>query len=271
MEENKEVNDINIHSETADKVIDVVVNSTKQTRNALDKNTAKSVNKFFQLLSSTKLGVAIDAYIEERPYKLEQARQKMLEKYNKIPTENLIEPRTSNVLTVAKEFDYYLDEEHIKEMFINILISDMDTRKHNNVLPSYIDVVKQLSKEDAEFLVLLKNKKLINDLPISRMKLETTKDSTFNYVSDYYICLHDNEYIPIKQLVLDNLLRLNIIQIPYDIYVPNITCYNDIFNILKEKPDFKAYLSSKEKILKNTKEKLRFTDFGKNFIDICLS
>ena len=57
MEENK---DINIHSETADKIIDAVVNSTEQTRNALDTNTSKGVNKFFQLLAATKAGIAIE-------------------------------------------------------------------------------------------------------------------------------------------------------------------------------------------------------------------
>lgn len=191
-------------------------------------------------------------------------------KASKIPNENLIEPRVNILGPTIEGLKYNLDEEYIKEMFTNILLCDMDNRKQNNVLPSYINIVNQLSQQDAEFLALLNSKNLVKDLPISRLKLVSTENDTFCYMSKYFICLNSYEYLQINQLTLDNLLRLNIVTIPSTIYIANISYYDDIFNIVKKQPAFIKYQDISNKRLENTKEKLIFTDFGKNFINICL-
>lgn len=263
MEENK---DINIHSETADKIIDAVVNSTEQTRNALDTNTSKGVNKFFQLLAATKAGIAIDTYIAERPYKLEQAKQKMLEKYNKIPKENLAEPTPSLCLNVAREFDYYLDEDHIKEMFTNILVSDMDNRKNTKVHPSFINIVKELSKYDAKILELLKNEYDIENF-IIRPKYVLEKG--FILVNNDIFLINKKDIHTISDIVINTLCRLNLIEIDFLNFKTDEAKYEDAFNELKKHippidlPNFKK--------IDYDKGILKITKLGQDFIDICLS
>ena len=147
--------DLNIKSGTLDKGIDLIADSTKETRNILDNKTAGGLNKLLELLKSTNIGIKMDTYIAERPYKLEKAMKKMKEKYDKIPDENKIEPSSYIALKGIQELNYCLDEEHLKEMFSNLLVSDMDSRNKNKVLPSFIEIIKQLNKADAEFLTLL--------------------------------------------------------------------------------------------------------------------
>lgn len=265
MEENK---DINVHSETVDKVIDIVANSTEQTRNVLDKNMAGFVDKFFQLIASTPLAIKIESYIAERPYKLEQAKQKMLEKYNKIPTENLTEPRTSTVLTVAKEFDYYLDEEYIKEMFINILISDMDNRKQSKVHPSFINIVKELSQEDAK--ILKKLKELCNlEESIIRLKYVNPNSKAFLLVNNNIFIITSTEAFEVSYIVLNNLIRLGILEIDFTVYNSNDKIYETIFEHLKTtvKPTSVSELSEVD----FDKGLIKITELGEAFIDICLS
>jgi len=69
--------DINMESNTINKALDIVSESSKETRSALDTNTAKGINKIFELMKSTKLGIKVDAYIDERHYKLEKEMQKI--------------------------------------------------------------------------------------------------------------------------------------------------------------------------------------------------
>lgn len=37
---------------------------------------------------------------------------------------------------------YNLDEQHIKDIFVNIMSSEMNGEKQTKVLPSYIDIVR---------------------------------------------------------------------------------------------------------------------------------
>ncbi len=262
--------DLDIKSETINKAIDAVADSTKETRDALDKNTSGGINKFFELLKSTPVGIKIDSYIAERPYKLEQEMNKIKEKYEKIPEKNQVEPSSYIALQTINNLNYALDEEHLREMFENLLISDMDSRKKEYVLPTYINMIQQLNKEDAKFLQDLKNKKLIKELPVIRIKLVNNVGG-YAYVSQNIICLKNKSYIVIPNMVLENLLRLKIIEIPFDEYFADVTDYENTFNTLKKTPEFFILEKVPDRHLDIQKKKLEFTDSGKKFIDICLS
>lgn len=259
-----------IDSDTINKTLDIVDESTKETRKELDKTAAKGVNKLAQLFWASPIGRKADIYIAERPYKMELELKKMQQKYNSIPVEYQVEPSSYIALKGTSELNYVLDEEHLREMFENLLISDMDSRKQGKVLPSYIEIIKQLSKDDAIFLKQLKDENLIRALPIIRLKLTNNNNSSFNYVSNHIICLFDGSFREFPPIVLDNLLRLQIITIPYDQYIV-IDVYDKVFKLLKETEPFIKYNNIDNKHLDFDKMKIEFTQFGKNFIDICLS
>ena len=166
---------------------------------------------------------------------------------------------------------YNLDEEYIKEMFTNILMSDMDDRTQNKVLPSYIEIVKQLSKDDAKFITNLKSNNLIDELPIIKLKLVSNENSSFNYISPSFICLSDGNYLEIPQIVLDNLTRLQILEVDYETFFQNATSYNKSFENLKKISKFIQYSNKPNKHIEPKKGLLLFTSFGKNFIDVSLS
>ena len=202
--------------------------------------------------------------------KLDSYALELQERAKKIPEKNLVSPRVNILGPTIEGLKYNLDEDYIKEMFTNILISDMDSTKQSKVLPSYIEVVKQLSHDDAIFLNNLKRKKLIDKLPIIRLKMVTNGTSYFSYISNYYICSNNGDYIEIPHIVLDNLIRLQIVEIPFDEYIVNPDAYQNTFDKLKN-TYFIMFNSIPNNHLDCQKRKLEFTSFGKNFIDICLS
>lgn len=254
-----------INSDSINKSLDIIQESTKETRKEIDKTASKGVNKLAELFWASPLGIKADVYIAERPYKMEKALKEMKQKYENIPVQYQVEPTSYIALKGVDELNYSLDEQYLKEMFQNLLISDMDSRKKNRVLPSYIEIIKQLSKDDASFLKMLKDDALIRDLPVLRLKSVNSK-SHFRYISPYILCLKEYHYAEIPSIILDNLLRLRLITIPYDLYIPDISNYNDTFEIIKSN-----FTCNVDEEIHCSKEKLIFTDLGKNFIDICLS
>lgn len=151
--------EIPINTDTVNKSIDIINESTKETRKELDKTAAKGFKKLAQLFWDSPIGIKAEVYIQERPYKLQKALEEMKAKYDAIHAECQVEPSSYIALKGVNELNYCLEEKHIKEMFQNLLISDMDSRKQNKVLPAYIEIVKQLSKEDALFLQNFNNTK----------------------------------------------------------------------------------------------------------------
>ena len=257
--------------------VEITANLTKTIENAYDDGVKKTLKSSSGIVSTVldffhnTVMYPMQKYNLYAENKLNDYALHLQEETQKIPDKFLINPKVNILGPVFDGLKYNLDEEYIKEMFTNILISDMDIRKQNKVLPSYIEVVKQLSRDDAMFLKELKDERLIKDLPIIKFKEVDNKNKYFNYVTSSIICLPDNKFKEIPPIVLDNLLRLQIIDIPHDQYIANITLYNDIFNMLKETEPLLKFNNLENKHLDIDKMKLEFTQYGKNFIDICLS
>lgn len=200
--------------------------------------------------------------------KLQNYAIELQNKAQKIPKENLITPRVNILGPAIEGLKYNLEEDYIKEYFTNILIADMDNRKQNKVLPSYIEIVKQLSKNDAETLQFLKEK-TIRENPIIKLKY-IFDNGGFTYVSDNIGLLYDGKDIVLDAVILDNLCRLKLIELNFDMHRKDETVYKEAFERIKLRDEFKV-LPNSAKDLGYSKGLLKITQFGKNFIDICLS
>ncbi len=260
MEENK---NIDISSKMVEKTVELVADSTEKTRGAIDTNTSKGINKFFQLLNATPIGIKIDTYIAERPYKLEKSIERMKKKYESIPEDKKVEPSTTIAINVANEMNFYLDADYIREMFENLLISDMSAEKKELISPAYIDLVKQLTKDDAQFLILLNNKGKTSN-PVFEV-IQRNQDGTYIVLSKKILCISDKEFIPLEPIILDNLIRMNFIEVIRGEYLAYDSRYESVFNIVK-----KSYNAPEGKTIEMEKCKLNVTELGQRFIKICI-
>ena len=266
------MSELNIKSETIDKAIEIIEESTKESRAMIDKKSANGINKLFDLISATPIGIKAEVYIAEREYKLKEAMENMKKKYDKIPKKYRVEPSSYIALKGINELNYCLDEEHLKKMFENILISDMDNRNKSKVLPGYIEIIKQLNKSDAEFLKLLKSS-TPNKNGLYMISLYKENRWGCEWVSGNYLVtnwkeiqLNENYEIEkicnVSNIVLDNLIRNRLVEIPNDYKFSFIELYEKIFECAKKD------IHCDE--IKYKASVLKITDFGKNFIDICI-
>ncbi len=266
------MDEIPINADTVNKALDIASESTKETRKEIDKTAAKGFSKIVQLLNASPIGRKIDLYIAERPFKMEKALEEMRFKYEKIPEENRIEPSSYIALKCANEINYSLDEEYLKEMFENILVSDMDDRKTDRVLPSYLEIIKQLTPNDVKFLKLLKE---CGSFCAIEIQVKTNGTQGIKHLDEFFVYDYKNEYgkekgkiEKVNSLVVDTLSYLNLIENKIGTFYPQREIeYNYLFNNTKVLYDLDTslYTITHEKCI------IEFTKLGKNFIDICLS
>lgn len=228
------------------------------------KKGANFLGKFFV----SKIMPPMYKSIEECKYKLRDIDKELEKKYNSIPQENRIAPRSSIVGLSLEAVKFNINEENIRQMFINILASEMDDRKQNKVLPAYCEILKGLSSDDAKFLLLLKKYRLSYKTIII---IKYGKRSRYNEFSRHILINIDNEKYELirhNSLIIDNLKRLGIIETDStSFYNYNEKLCKDAFNEIKKNIIVKNPDENKE--LFYSTEILAITDFGQNFINIC--
>ena len=261
------MDEVQIDPNTVNKALDIASESTKETRKELDKAGAKGINKLAQLLWASPIGRKADLYIAERPYKMKKALEEMQAKYQKIPEENRVEPSSYIALKGITELTYALDEDYLKEAFENILISDMDDRKQSKVLPAYIELVKQLSQNDAKMLKYF-NENNIKNGPIFTIKY-LSEDGGFIYRNNNIILINKDNNDVLECIIIDNLSRLKLIEISFSEYRNDSTIYDKAFKEISSFKDINLLPPNIE--LGYSKRLLNITSFGQNFIDVCLS
>lgn len=200
--------------------------------------------------------------------KLKKYEEEVINRANKIPNSHLTYPRINILGPTIEGLKYNLNEDYIKECFTNILIADMDNRKQDKVLPSYIGIVNELSRNDAKMLKFFKK----NDIHIAPiLKFKYIFDSGgFVYPTNNLALLYNEEDIVLEAVVLDNLCRLKLIELTFDEKLFDSTIYSNAFKKIKLLDEFKL-LPNNVKELSYVEGLLKITSFGENFIDICLS
>ncbi len=104
---------------------------------------------------------------------------------SKIPEENRIPPNRRIAKGVVENvINLEAHETTLQEMFANLLAGSMDNRKSEGVHPSYAKIISELSEDDAKFLKMLDQKKMVLFLivyDINKNKSYYVYDSIPNY------------------------------------------------------------------------------------------
>lgn len=266
-------NDLHLsHIEAKVDFTETINNTYRDVVQPIAQKTGKGVAFCFEFLTN-KIKPYMYEKVEEAKYKCKEIDKKLEKKYSKIPDENKTMPRTCIIGPALDVLKYNLDEEHIKEIFVNILTNEMDTRNQSKVLPAYINIVNQLSKQDAEFLKLFKD----NNCDIFRsirLELRHFQNNGVSQLDKYILITKGLSEIPsilrtlkLNELIIDNLIRLNLIYTTYsEWYTYNENLYENLFNMISNNIKI-----SQGEMCTYSKGFVKLTEFGKNFIDICLS
>lgn len=219
-------------------------------------------------------------YEVRKEAEIESYKQKILNEISKIPEDKLIDPPLNVVgpaLDVAK---FYIDSDELKTMFSKLIASSMNSDTQFSSHPSFVEIIKQLSSFDA---LVLKELSKQNCHPIISYRLDQTEYSSFGVVGIMVVnnlvkldCINF-ENAGLLSPTIDNLVRLNLVDITYDSQLADNHLYDDTISTFDNsvKKHVEKYFYCDEKF-RNRKLNilygiLEFTTFGLNFVASCIS
>lgn len=184
--------------------------------------------------------------------------------------ENFLQvPPVSIVGPALEASKYYIEEEELREMFVNVITSSMDRRKSEEVHHSFVEIIKQLSPRDAKNLSLFS---LRGGYPIVRYISENKLNKSFWIIESLvFLPDEDNNFVDkLDSASISNLVRLGLLNVSFTESYNNNEKYKKYYN-----EDDRFYQIRRNRVNDDSNfilhhGTLTSTPFGQQFINICL-
>lgn len=217
--------------------------------------------------------------------KAELKRKKNFEKFNSnineginnIPKENLTEPRESIIGAAAEKAKFSMNEDELREMFENLIISSFDSRKISSLHPSFADIIQQMSPLDAQNLQLFNiNGESNGQLPICEIRINKESGSFNTFVTDVFLSNPLCQTIEQQSLSISSLRRIGLITTSYSTYLTEDRLYEQFKKIpeyytAEQQLDIINKMQGTHNKLAIQKGIAEITPLGKAFINVCLN
>lgn len=276
--------------------VDISLDLTKVAENVYKDALSTPLTNCSEIVSTTIKFVHNTLFYPLQKYnlyaqnKLDQFKKDLESNALNIPHEHLVSPKINILGPTVESLKYNLDENELKEMFMNILLADMDNRKQNKVFPCYIEIINQLSSEDARILKILKknidtlydrqssflfsfdnSKKQLtySDMRVPLLSLKSKKIQPYDCIDlDKFIIEESNQLYLTKLdgITIDNLERLNLIKIYDNQSILENNIYDKAFHSV-----FYNYVVNGDYQVCFEPGVLQITNLGHRLLDICIS
>ena len=210
-----------------------------------------------------------EKWIINGEYAIEETAELLKDKLNRIAPEKITEPEPYVAVPAIQQLQYCFNSAELREMYANLLASSMNEDTKWSVHPSFVDIIKQLTPDEAKIIKYLYDKQ--TGLPLVSIRKEIKAKNGFVPIIDNYsnigelLCEEPENILS----YIDNLERLKIVYIPKDEYYLDDNLYTDVENSnrIKELMCVKCEDGAENKIKKG---KLEITEYGKAFASVCL-
>lgn len=231
---------------------------------------AQSIGQSVANLWNLAFASHIDLWLKKQEYRHQLNYQDYVnrtsKKLNDIPINKLIEPPLNIIGPAIEASKYYIDSEYLREFFANLIAASMNNDKIKDVHPSYVEIIKQISPDEAKLLKYIagENHALYN-------VHSKQPDGSYHIVMRNFsvIAFHAGCESPLDiATYLDNLSRLGLIQLDSSKHINNTDLYTEI----EEHAFFQGaikYISPLGTIEKH-KGVIESTIYGKHFFNSCI-
>ena len=235
--------------------------------------SAKRIGEIVSLLPRA-IGVALtplEKYVLNGEYSLKATKKLLEEKLKDVDPEQIKTPEAYVAVPALQAIAYTTDNETLRDLFANLLAKAMQKDTADTVHPAFVEIIKQLSPDDAYTLKCFKNS---HTLPIVNIcgnpPAEMEKASGF---SNVHIVLHQNVFIANSEIgdigrqstSITSLDRLGLVDISFD--GSSLTTSYDEFENLEI---FKNSFSNVMRKVYIEKGRACLNPFGEAFINVCL-
>lgn len=216
----------------------------------------------------------MEKWILQKEYNIAETKKLLEQKLEAIPAELIEEPEPYIALPAMQSLSYSMDNEELREMYANLLANSMIATVKNGVHPGFVEVIKQLTPDEAKVLRNLFNTKAY--APTISIRWENDNGEGFDVLKDFSnvgeLAECENPYS--ISVYFNNLLRLGVI---FHSSKYQMLTTEERYNPIKEH----EYIKHFSQIPDNMKEKgytkvqinegyIGLSEFGLAFCGICL-
>lgn len=195
---------------------------------------------------------------------------KVAEKLSETPSSEIIEPKLHVAGPALEALRYTGYEEELSELYANLLAASMDARTAFKAHPSFVEIIKQITPDEAR---LLKYFSVTELLPLITVLNQSEDDEggftealvNFSVFGRDASCEHPY----LTPSYIDNLDRLGVIEVRNKSYVAE-----EAYEELENHPsvvEIKEQISNQDKYKAEIDKKvIEITHLGEQFIDACV-
>lgn len=249
---------------------EIIAGFIKGVSDSVTEKIGEAPAKTFNSLWDIAFG-GVDSYAEKLAYKrtldVQNFKNSLEDKIMAIPENNVQEPEISLLGPALESTKYYISDESLRELFINLIAKSMDDRYNNKAHHSFVEIIKQMSPIDAEFFSRIG----ISQRIVSAKIIKIYENGSQSDVTDHFVQAYgyDRELI---QLTINNLKRLGLIELdtlspahPESLYD---TFYEDEY--FKEL-ELESQVTYFDKFTVDiVKSRISITSLGKAMFDVCV-
>lgn len=161
------------------------------------------------------------AFDKARVYFSKQFQIDLSTKASKIAPEDIVVPKASIAGPTLQGLAFSHDELNLKDMYLSLLATAMNKETSNDAHPAFVEIIKQLSPEEA---VLLKDLDILSsELPmaVAEIQLVFEDNSQWKTLQTHLLPLEDRtshrpKEHPRATAMVDNWIRLGLVEVDYD-------------------------------------------------------
>ncbi|QGQ97074.1 DUF4393 domain-containing protein [Paenibacillus psychroresistens] len=155
-------------------------------------------------------------------------QESLEDKLKNVPRENIISPAPEVAVPTIEALRYLGHKEELREMFSNLLATSMNSEIAKMAHPSFVEIIKQLTSDEAKILKLIKTNNFMPIIDLNRL----VEGSSFSIVVKNFTIIQYSigcEFPELGSSYIENINRLGLIQIN-NTSLTDKTYYNDLEN-----------------------------------------
>lgn len=191
------------------------------------------------------------------------------EKMQALPVEKLVAPEPYVAIPAMQQLSYCVNNEELRELYANLLVSSMNADKKWQVHPSFVDIIKQLTPDEAKYIRNLRPFVSHNNALID-VRIEYDETGSGRTIISNFTNV-GLEQLDVPQNIgsyIDNLERLKLICIPPTMSLTNKELYEPLKKHSLLVNSLPKQLVEGQKIGYDHKV-FCLTNFGVDFVNIC--
>lgn len=165
-----------------------------------------------------------------RVYFTEDFEKEMAAKAGQIPPEHVVEPKASVAGPALQGLAFAHDEAGLRQMYLSLLATAMDDRYEDMAHPAFVEVIRQLTGQEAELLAVILRRDAI---PIVELRIRKKGVQGWKVGRRHVIDLRDRttgEQVAAMRIpeMVDNWSRLGLVECRYDEHLTDPDAYKDM-------------------------------------------